>query len=179
MAFREKCQSYVAPEEYDLSKTYCLSINPLKQFEDTKNPFGNFKANLGSYLKELLPGDWEFHIERSAKGRLHVHGKIKLENFEDVEELYKGLLKMELDGFMSYKFGDMMTEETIASSDPEEVKYKTWEEYINKQSNYWKQLGKDPIISNNQNFKSINVFIKKVVEKRKPKKVSNDTPTVI
>lgn len=148
MAYRsDRCQSYVEPQEIELKQEYCLTINPCKRFT---NPL-EFKKQIGQYLHDNLQNVYCFYVERSAKGKYHVHGTVVFQSFETVNVFYDFLQKMEEEGLMSYKFGDMMdnvdeqteqemqqTEEVIPGQEQKTIM--TWEQYCSKQVPYWKTL---------------------------------------
>lgn len=148
MAYRsERCQSYIEPHEIELNTEYCLTINPCKRFT---NPL-EFKRQIGQYLHDNLQNVYHFYVERSKKGKFHVHGTVQFLSIDTVNVFYDFLQKMEEEGLMSYKFGDMMDnvdEETESDMKTEEdvvpgVEQKTimsWEDYISKQAKYWEAL---------------------------------------
>lgn len=154
--YTERCQSYVEPQDIEMKTEYCLTINPKKTFT---NPL-EFKRQIGQYLHENIHTDYEFYVERSAKGRFHVHGTIVFHHIENVNSFYDFLQKMDEEGLMSYKFGDMfetgeddmdavIKEEVIPGEEKKVVM--TWHDYITKQVMYWEAQEFKPKIRNNYN----------------------------
>lgn len=145
MSYKERCLSYVEPHEVELKQEYCLTINPLRRFT---NPL-DFKKQIGQYLHENINNKYHFYVERSKKGKFHVHGTVSFESYESVNSFYDFLQKMEEEGQMSFKFGDMMQ---ITDDDLYQVKETevipdvklsvpiTWEDYCSKQVKFWEQL---------------------------------------
>lgn len=172
---RERCQSYVEPHEVELKQEYCLTINPVRRFT---NPL-DFKKQIGQYLHDNMNNTYCFYVERSKKGKFHVHGTLSFESYESVNSFYDFLQKMEDEGQMSYKFGDMMEviPEVCAETKQEDIKKPiTWEDYCTKQVKYWEQLEFRPKISNTYNPNVSCVFNpkpKKTRSKNPKKKLSN------
>lgn len=136
MAYKsDRCQSYVEPQDVELKVDYCLTINPLKHFT---NPL-EFKRQIGQYLQDNLMNPYEFYVERSAKGKYHIHGIIAFQSLDSVNQFYDFLQKMDEEKIMSYKFGEQFEETKDVEVIPgEDVKVPmSWKEYCSKQEKYW------------------------------------------
>lgn len=140
--YTERCQSYVEPQDIEMKTDYCLTINPLRTFV---NPL-DFKRQMGQYLQDNLFCPYHFYVERSAKGKFHVHGTVSFQSYDSINQFYDFLQKMDEEKIMSYKFGDMFTtgEDDMEAEINEEVipgveqkTVMTWEQYCSKQEKYW------------------------------------------
>lgn len=144
-----KNQSFVEPHDIELKNWYALTINPSQHIfksSDYKNPFKIFKKKIKDFLKNnLFKYNYVFYIELSKKGRFHIHGRIQFLDLATIPDFYAFLDKY--DKLIQYKFGDI---QELHQEDPENQKYKCWDDYIKKQFRFWKKIGYDSLIQSIQ-----------------------------
>lgn len=173
---RERCQSYIEPHEVELKQDYCLTINPVRRFT---NPL-EFKRQIGQYLHDSIKNKYHFYVERSKKGKYHIHGTVTFDSYDNVNIFYDFLQRMEDEGQMSYKFGDMMeaVDEVCSETKQEDIKVPlTWEDYCSKQQKYWEALEFKSKFTSSYNPNVTCLFHpkpKKTRSKNPRKKLTND-----
>lgn len=140
----------ISPEDCSLNYGYCFTFNPQIQpldVEGSKNansslwqfsPHDDLKLHLKTWyvacrnLFESMRGCkiYDMVVEISDKGRYHFHGRLKITDIMDFYTFDIPILDKKAHYCICQQLGD-------APSD-KEVKYKTWDEYLNKQQQFMK-----------------------------------------
>lgn len=129
------------PEDVVLSRNYCFTVSP----SDKHQNYGlNSAARVTAFMEHWrdLFDKWfnkistirvKLRMEVSKQGRLHFHGWIKFRTIEDIKVFYiyifpklKDICTLDIHEFTALK----------ANGDEFNNKYKTWKDYVNKQSLY-------------------------------------------
>lgn len=129
------------PEDVVLSRNYCFTVSP----SDKHQSYGlNSTTRVNEFMKHWKEvfDKWfdkistirvKLRMEVSKQGRLHFHGWIKFRTYDDVKVFYvyifpkiKDMCTLDIHEFTACK----------ANGDEFNSKYKTWTDYVNKQSLY-------------------------------------------
>lgn len=88
-AFTKKKNTWLKLEECLTKTNYALTINPMESFQyydsNSIQRFHHFKRSMVIFLRDYLKpfADYEFFIELSPMGLLHLHGTVRIEHLLD------------------------------------------------------------------------------------------------
>lgn len=143
--FKSAHESYIPPEDITFATTYCLTINPKRNYETLKNAITRFKQFRKMMITILVPlndFEYKFWIEQSSKGRYHIHGWLKFYSHEEILTFYSFLSA--LPHVATYKFGDLKSE-TDEKGKPIDGR-KGWIKYCKKQIDLYAKLRLNPVL---------------------------------
>lgn len=130
-AMSENGSLLLSSEDVTELKNYPLTINPYDQYEEDENRFNMVSAQVYQFLKNFKYCTFILFPEISQRGRIHYHGTIVIKNKLQfyLHEAFK------LSMWCHVK---MTTFERIDTET--ETKYKSWQEYIEKNKAMMKSL---------------------------------------
>lgn len=132
------------PEDVVLRNAYCFTVSPSDKHQ-------HYKYNSSTRVNEFMK-DWtekleklfkvstikvKLRLEISKAGRLHFHGWITYRTDEDIRMFYLTIFNKltEMCTIDIHEFTALK-----ANGDEFDSKYKTWKEYVNKQSLFKKYI---------------------------------------
>lgn len=157
----EAHRSYVDLEDAVCGVNYCFTIDPSDRLQFIRlkglNRLETFYDFWAKHLVKFLYGSlFKCYIEKSKRGRLHLHMQIMFNNNGEINDFYDYLIKIK--DFCTYSFGsEKETVDDIVQDDGDVdgKEYPTWLKYIQKQFKFWKSLGFHSKIIHNE-FKVLN-----------------------
>lgn len=136
-----------SPESVQQSEWYTFNLNPKDIFqlfdENEIRRHHMFKDSFVKILKDFLSPycNYVCNIEVSQSGRLHLHGKIQFKDLPSIVRFYLS----SINHFIS--IGTTKIELIKDAQIKKKDKYKSWDEYMSKQTTMWQSINFDPVIT--------------------------------
>lgn len=121
----------IAIDDYKLDTYYAMTFSPSDdyQFWNSDERINDFESYVRKNILNKLPfSKYEFYLELSSLGRLHLHGQFKITSHKMLIEFYLHTIR-----FLSQRANVYI--HTIEDEKIPAAKYNSWEQYIKKQYN--------------------------------------------